>query len=98
MSYFCKTDRHGKVPWEDLFTSAIRVAEGGFEVTDLLYSKLVVSSQLRRVYRVNYSLMIKFCSFIRNLKLGLKNHLNFQKFMHLQEQLLALVTGSRDPL
>lgn len=34
--------RHGKLPWEDLFTSAIKVAEGGFEVTDLLYSKLVV--------------------------------------------------------
>ncbi|KAL9557986.1 hypothetical protein MBANPS3_001133 [Mucor bainieri] len=35
--------RHGKVPWEDLFESAIQVAEGGFEVTELLYSKLVKS-------------------------------------------------------
>ncbi|RCI02959.1 hypothetical protein CU098_010091 [Rhizopus stolonifer] len=37
--------RHGKVPWEDLFTSAIRVAEEGFEVTDLLYSKLLSSKE-----------------------------------------------------
>jgi gamma-glutamyltranspeptidase len=37
-------DRHGKVPWADLFTSAIRVAEEGFQVTDLLYSKLVVNT------------------------------------------------------
>lgn len=34
--------RHGRVPWENLFESAIKVAEGGFEVTELLYSKLVV--------------------------------------------------------
>lgn len=39
----CTIYRHGKMPWEDLFTSAIRVAEDGFEVTELLYSKLVVS-------------------------------------------------------
>jgi gamma-glutamyltranspeptidase/glutathione hydrolase/leukotriene-C4 hydrolase len=38
-------NRHGKLPWEDLFSSAIRVAEGGFEVTDLLYSKLVVKKK-----------------------------------------------------
>ncbi|KAG2234762.1 hypothetical protein INT48_000111 [Thamnidium elegans] len=35
--------RHGRLPWKDLFTSAIHVAEDGFKVTDLLYSKLVKS-------------------------------------------------------
>ncbi|KAG0763295.1 hypothetical protein G6F57_006456 [Rhizopus arrhizus] len=35
--------RHGKVPWQDLFNSAIRIAEEGFEVTELLYSKLLKS-------------------------------------------------------
>lgn len=33
-------NRHGRVPWEDLFQAAIRVADEGFEVTDLLYDKL----------------------------------------------------------
>ncbi|KAI8979758.1 gamma-glutamyltranspeptidase [Mycotypha africana] len=32
--------RHGRLPWKDLFDSAIRIAEDGFEVTEHLYSKL----------------------------------------------------------
>ncbi|KAI7890522.1 gamma-glutamyltransferase [Mucor mucedo] len=35
--------RHGKLPWKDLFTAAIRVAQDGFKVTDLLFEKLVKS-------------------------------------------------------
>ncbi|KAI9264485.1 gamma-glutamyltransferase [Sporodiniella umbellata] len=37
--------RHGKIPWADLFSSAIRVAEEGFKVTDLLYGKLLSSKK-----------------------------------------------------
>ncbi|KAI8990052.1 gamma-glutamyltransferase [Pilobolus umbonatus] len=32
--------RHGVLPWSSLFESAIRISEEGFEVSDLLYSKL----------------------------------------------------------
>ncbi|KAI9476067.1 MAG: gamma-glutamyltransferase [Benjaminiella poitrasii] len=37
--------RHGKLAWEDLFESAIEIAEKGFSVSDLLYSKLVKSKK-----------------------------------------------------
>ncbi|OAD00642.1 hypothetical protein MUCCIDRAFT_154030 [Mucor lusitanicus CBS 277.49] len=38
--------RHGRIPWQDLFESAIQVAEGGFEVTELLYT----SPEFSKVY------------------------------------------------
>ncbi|KAI7906661.1 gamma-glutamyltranspeptidase [Cokeromyces recurvatus] len=37
--------RHGKIPWKDLFTAAIDIADKGFKVSDLLYSKLVKSKK-----------------------------------------------------
>jgi hypothetical protein len=55
--------RHGKVPWEDLFTAAIRVAEDGFLVTDLLYSKLVVRRMKDKIINASFKLIIVKCFF-----------------------------------
>jgi gamma-glutamyltranspeptidase/glutathione hydrolase len=39
--------RHGKLPWADLFQPAIHLAENGFPVSDRLYSLLVRTEGLR---------------------------------------------------
>ncbi|WP_425405051.1 gamma-glutamyltransferase [Hwanghaeella sp.] len=40
-------ERHGKLPWADLFQPAIELAENGFPVSDRLYSLLVRTEGLR---------------------------------------------------
>jgi gamma-glutamyltranspeptidase len=81
-------DRHGKVPWEDLFTSAIRVAENGFRVTDLLYSKLVVNTGM-----IDYTESDTHI-YYRNQSYGLRHRLSSQEYMPLQVSLLNQVIKS----
>jgi len=76
------------VPWQDLFNSAIRIAEEGFEVTELLYSKLLVSREEETCPELKFS---------RNPNFGLKPPLRLRQSMLPPESLLDQVISSNDP-